>query len=73
MGSLEVINPSSLDQNCSEASLVMCAWERDRVTHLSHLRGRDVSKRGNAIGPESNQSVSTEELQSGAAGLEFQS
>lgn len=64
-----MINPSSQDQNCSEVSPVMCVWD----THHPNLQGRDVSKRKTSIGSENDQSVSAEELQSGTAGLGFQS
>lgn len=64
-----MINLSSQDQNCSEVSPVMCVC----VTHHPNLQGRDVSKCKTPIGSESNQSVSAEELQSGTAGLGFQS
>lgn len=62
-GSLEVINPSSRAQNCSEVAR-SCA----PVCHTSsHLQGRDVSECKTSIGSGGNQSVSTEELRSGTA------
>lgn len=68
-GSLQVINPSSQAQNCSEVSR---SCVRVRYTS-SHLQGRDVCECKTSIGSEGNQSVSAEELQSGTAGFGFRS
>lgn len=77
-----MINPSSQDQNYSDVSrscvcVCMCVGRGEGgagdTHHHHHLQGRDVSKRETSIGSWSDQSVSAEELQSGTAGLGFQS